>query len=167
MPLTVERTQAELGPLLDRSFVPVLGGFIGSTLAGETTTIGRGGSAVASGGEPTYATIDYVGADYQQFTGRTVLFDTSVGYQPPQAAPNDDGTITDSVRADLASDADLVFVALHDREAGLIQFAYYSEGGVRREIIPAQADVVRRLLPPARRSHESPGCCPTPAAVSH
>jgi hypothetical protein len=53
--------------------------------------IGRGGSAVATGGEPTYATIDYTGADYQQFTGRTVLFDTSVGYQPPNAAPNDDG----------------------------------------------------------------------------
>jgi len=54
-------------------------------------TIGRGGSAVAAGGEPTYATIDYMGADYQQFTGRTVLFDTSVGYEPPGAAPNDDG----------------------------------------------------------------------------
>jgi len=53
--------------------------------------IGRGGTALAAGGEPTYATIDYTGADYQQFTGRTVLFDTSVGYQPPSAAPNDDG----------------------------------------------------------------------------
>jgi hypothetical protein len=53
--------------------------------------IGRGGSAVASGGEPTYCTVDYTGADYQQFTGRTVLFDSSVGYQPPNAAPNDDG----------------------------------------------------------------------------
>ena len=28
-------------------------------------------------------------------------------------------------------DADLVYVALHDREADLIEFAYYSEGGVR------------------------------------
>jgi hypothetical protein len=54
-------------------------------------TIGRGGSAVASGGEPTYASVDYVGADYQQFTGRTVLFDASVGYEPPNAGPNDDG----------------------------------------------------------------------------
>lgn len=54
-------------------------------------TAGRGGSAVASGGLPTYATVDYTGADYQQFTGRTVLFDTSVGYQPPSASPNDDG----------------------------------------------------------------------------
>jgi hypothetical protein len=53
--------------------------------------IGYGGSAVAAGGEPTYCDIDYVGADYQQFTGRTVLFDTSVGYQPPSSAPNDDG----------------------------------------------------------------------------
>jgi hypothetical protein len=53
--------------------------------------IGRGGSAVAAGGEPTYCDIDYTGADYQSFTGRTVLFDTSVGYQPPNADPNDDG----------------------------------------------------------------------------
>jgi hypothetical protein len=53
--------------------------------------IGRGGSAVAAGGDPTYATVDYTGADYQQFTGRTVLFDTSVGYEPPLADPNDDG----------------------------------------------------------------------------
>jgi hypothetical protein len=53
--------------------------------------IGRGGTAVAAGGEPTYATVDYTGADYQQFTGRTVLFDTSVGYEPPLADPNDDG----------------------------------------------------------------------------
>lgn len=53
--------------------------------------IGRGGSAVAADGEPTYCTIDYAGADYQQFTGRIVLFDTSVGYQPPASDPNDDG----------------------------------------------------------------------------
>jgi len=53
--------------------------------------IGRGGSAVAAGGEPTYCDVEYAGADYQQFTGRTVLFDTSVGYQPPAADPNDDG----------------------------------------------------------------------------
>jgi hypothetical protein len=55
-------------------------------------TIGYGGSAVASGGTPTYCTVDYAGADYQQFIGRTVgLFDTSVVYQPPNADPNDDG----------------------------------------------------------------------------
>jgi hypothetical protein len=53
--------------------------------------VGYGGSAVAAGGEPTYCDINYAGADYQQFTGRTVLFDTSVGYQPPNADPNDDG----------------------------------------------------------------------------
>jgi hypothetical protein len=54
-------------------------------------TIGRGGSAVASGGLPAYAEVAYTGADYQQFTGRTVLFDSSVGYAPPNANPNDDG----------------------------------------------------------------------------
>jgi hypothetical protein len=46
---------------------------------------------VAPGGAPTYCDVAYAGADYQQFTGRTVLFDSSVGYQPPGADPNDDG----------------------------------------------------------------------------
>lgn len=41
---TDRRTRAELAPLLERNCVPVLGGFIGSTLAGQTTTLGRGGS---------------------------------------------------------------------------------------------------------------------------
>jgi aspartate kinase len=41
---TDRRTRAELEPLIGRAVVPVLGGFIGSTLAGETTTLGRGGS---------------------------------------------------------------------------------------------------------------------------
>jgi hypothetical protein len=56
-------------------------------------TIGRGGSITAIDGTPTYCTIDYTGADYQQFVGRTVVFvdDSSVGYQPPDANPNDDG----------------------------------------------------------------------------
>jgi hypothetical protein len=55
-------------------------------------TIGRGGSAVGAAGTPTYCSTDYCGADYQQFTGRTaVVFDSSVGYQPPAADPNDDG----------------------------------------------------------------------------
>ena len=41
---TERRTRDALEPLLADSIVPVLGGFIGSTLAGETTTLGRGGS---------------------------------------------------------------------------------------------------------------------------
>jgi hypothetical protein len=57
--------------------------------------IGRGGLAVATDGTSSYCTIDYTGFDYQQFVGRTVLVgsfaDSSVGYQPPTAAPNDDG----------------------------------------------------------------------------
>ena len=44
VPDTEQRTQAELAPLLDRHFVPVLGGYIGATLEGVTTTLGRGGS---------------------------------------------------------------------------------------------------------------------------
>lgn len=41
---TFVRTEHELRPLLDNGVVPVLGGFIGSTLQGATTTLGRGGS---------------------------------------------------------------------------------------------------------------------------
>ena len=41
---TFRRTREQLQPLLDSMSVPVLGGFIGATLGGETTTLGRGGS---------------------------------------------------------------------------------------------------------------------------
>jgi len=41
---TFQNTRKELQPLIESSCVPVLGGFIGSTLTGETTTLGRGGS---------------------------------------------------------------------------------------------------------------------------
>jgi aspartate kinase len=38
------RTRFELEPLIDAGKIPVLGGFIGSTVGGLTTTLGRGGS---------------------------------------------------------------------------------------------------------------------------
>src|SRR6478672_11529724 len=41
---TFASTQAQLQSLIDSACVPVLGGFIGATLTGETTTLGRGGS---------------------------------------------------------------------------------------------------------------------------
>jgi aspartate kinase len=41
---TFSRTQDQLQPLIESSTIPVLGGFIGSTLSGATTTLGRGGS---------------------------------------------------------------------------------------------------------------------------
>lgn len=41
---TSTQTQNELRPLLEQGIVPVLGGFIGATLQGATTTLGRGGS---------------------------------------------------------------------------------------------------------------------------
>ncbi len=41
---TFRRAQEQLPPLIESSCVPVIGGFIGSTLTGETTTLGRGGS---------------------------------------------------------------------------------------------------------------------------
>ncbi|MBZ5552009.1 MAG: lysine-sensitive aspartokinase 3 [Acidobacteriia bacterium] len=43
-PETDLRTRAEIQPLLDASTVPVLGGFIGASREGLTTTLGRGGS---------------------------------------------------------------------------------------------------------------------------
>jgi aspartate kinase len=41
---TEERLRSKVKPLIDAGAVPVMGGFIGATKAGVTTTIGRGGS---------------------------------------------------------------------------------------------------------------------------
>ncbi|HEY1017020.1 MAG TPA: aspartate kinase [Herpetosiphonaceae bacterium] len=41
---TQERTTGRLGPLLDAGVTPIVTGFIGATLAGVKTTLGRGGS---------------------------------------------------------------------------------------------------------------------------
>ena len=41
---TVRSTRQQLEPLIASGCIPVLGGFIGSTQSGETTTLGRGGS---------------------------------------------------------------------------------------------------------------------------
>jgi len=46
---TFSSTRAELLPLLDAGRIPVLGGFIGSTPDGRTTTLGRGGSDYTAG----------------------------------------------------------------------------------------------------------------------
>jgi aspartate kinase len=42
--LTNERIKTHLAPLLAEDIIPVVTGFIGSTISGETTTLGRGGS---------------------------------------------------------------------------------------------------------------------------
>ena len=44
IPLTRERIQTQLSPLLSRQIMPVLTGFIGATPTGKPTTLGRGGS---------------------------------------------------------------------------------------------------------------------------
>jgi hypothetical protein len=121
--------------------------------------IGRGGSAVASGGEPTYATIDYTGADYQQFTGRTVLFDTSVGYQPPNAAPNDDGLdfMSNLVAGDVIDTELVVENPPADQRSHVIDVV--GNGGVgvlmpssfdtdedRQELVAARAEAVNNAL---------------------
>jgi aspartate kinase len=41
---TFSHSRSELGPLVEAGVVPVLGGFIGATVDGATTTLGRGGS---------------------------------------------------------------------------------------------------------------------------
>jgi len=76
-------------------------------------TIGYGGIVTATDGTPVYCSIDYVGPDYQQFIDRTVLVeafeDSSVGYQPPDASPNDDGIdFLSALRAEDVIDTDLV-----------------------------------------------------------
>jgi aspartate kinase len=44
MPETCAKSHNTLGPILEEGIVPVLGGFIASTVEGTTTTLGRGGS---------------------------------------------------------------------------------------------------------------------------
>ena len=44
LPATTEAVREVVSPLLECGRIPVLGGFIGSTRAGVTTTLGRGGS---------------------------------------------------------------------------------------------------------------------------
>lgn len=44
MDLTTEAAQRVLLPLVERNRIPVMGGFIGRTVDGSTTTLGRGGS---------------------------------------------------------------------------------------------------------------------------
>lgn len=44
IPLTRERINAQLKPMLTRSIIPVITGFIGATTTGKPTTLGRGGS---------------------------------------------------------------------------------------------------------------------------
>jgi aspartate kinase len=41
---TCTRVQAQITPMLDRKIIPVITGFIGSTVKGKPTTLGRGGS---------------------------------------------------------------------------------------------------------------------------
>jgi hypothetical protein len=98
--------------------------------------IGRGGSAVAAGGEPTYAEVAYTGPDYQQFIGRVVLVDTSVGYQPPNADPNDDGINFLSV----LTAEDVIDIPLHVENPASVQATYvwaHSHWDVAAESVPA------------------------------
>jgi aspartate kinase len=44
MPETFSRTREALLPLVEQNVIPVVGGFVGATKEGKTTTLGRGGS---------------------------------------------------------------------------------------------------------------------------
>lgn len=44
LPLTRERILSHMLPMLERRIIPVITGFIGSTVGGQPTTLGRGGS---------------------------------------------------------------------------------------------------------------------------
>jgi bifunctional aspartokinase / homoserine dehydrogenase 1 len=44
MDLTREKSQARILPLLEKGIVPIVTGFIGATVGGQLTTLGRGGS---------------------------------------------------------------------------------------------------------------------------
>lgn len=44
VPMTRNRIAAHLLPMLDRNIIPVITGYIGATVAGKPTTLGRGGS---------------------------------------------------------------------------------------------------------------------------
>lgn len=48
LPLTYKRIKGVLEPLLEKNVVPVIPGFIGKTLDGRITTLGRGGSDITA-----------------------------------------------------------------------------------------------------------------------
>jgi hypothetical protein len=68
------------------------GEFKGSCTIG--CAIGLGNSVSPLAGTPTYCDADYVGDDYQMYTGAVIPIGLGdVGYSPPIIVPNDDGLI--------------------------------------------------------------------------
>ena len=65
-------------------------------------SVGRGGSVEAVAGAPDYVDEDYVGDDYQHYTGSLELpFPSDVAYEPLEAVvPNDDGIDFDRMTPD-------------------------------------------------------------------
>jgi hypothetical protein len=122
-------------------------------------SIGRGGTVVALDGTPAYCSIEYTGADYQQFTGRTVLFngsDASVGFQPPNAAPNDDGIeFLSRLQAEDVIDQELMIENPPDAQLEHVQdvtggwempFGMPASGESRQELGAARAKAVNDAL---------------------
>jgi hypothetical protein len=101
--------------------------------------IGRGGTVATTSGTPSYCVTAYAGADYQQFVGRTVVpteFDSSVGYQPPDAAPNDDGiNFMSPLRAEDVIETDLVVeFGPDEQEAALNDNIVKSQGATSSNV---------------------------------
>lgn len=72
--------------------------------------VGNGGEVSDVEGDPIYVEDDYIGPDedWQEYDGRLVaVFDSTVGYEPPLFAPNDDGVdfIGGPVAADVIQEA--------------------------------------------------------------
>jgi hypothetical protein len=117
-------------------------------------TIGYGGDVAAAEGDPTYCTVDYTGADYQQFINRVVLFplDTSVGYQPPEANPNDDGInfMGSTLRANDVIEVGLAAVQGPDPTGQEITNVGSSAGvgpGLGAALLAAQAEAMAAAVP--------------------
>ncbi len=117
---TYARLQADVVPLLDDGLVPVIGGFIGATADGVTTTLGRGGS-------------DYSGA----------LVGAGIGAQEIQIWTDVDGMLTGDPR--IVSDPKLV-PSLSFREAA--ELAYFGAKVLHPSTIqPAvERDIAVRIL---------------------
>jgi len=113
--------------------------------------IGYGGVVTAVNGTPTYCDISYTGSDYQQFINRTVLLDSSVGYSPPNAAPNDDGIVFlgsgPSLGNIIIQDLEVTFGPL-DQQSALEDFKANSAptGGYNPALDQEVQDVSRKKL---------------------
>jgi hypothetical protein len=109
--------------------------------------IGRGGLVTAADGTPTYCSTAYTGSDYQQFVGRMTLVgaftDSSVGYEPPIAAPNDDGiNFLGAMRAEDVIEQPLVVEFGPDEQATALAGIPAGPGAVKTDTSGGKQDAM-------------------------